>query len=115
MPRGDRTGPSGQGTGTGRTLGICYGFDTPGYTKAAGGGMGIGFGFGGGRGRGRGRGYGWGRSFGAANVELLPGYPWMSSISKEDEVKMLKSQADALRRSQKEVEKRLGELEKEAE
>jgi len=115
MPRGDRTGPSGQGSGTGRALGICYGFDMPGFTKGAGGGMGRGFGYGGGRGRGKGMGYGWGRNFGAANADLLPAYPWMSSISKEDEVKMLKSQADALMRSQKEIEKRLGELEKEAE
>jgi hypothetical protein len=42
----------------------------------------------------------------------MPGYPSMPSVSKEDEIKMLKSEAEALKRSQKEIEKRLGELEK---
>jgi len=36
----------------------------------------------------------------------------MSPLSKEDEIKLLKSEADALKRSQKDIEKRLGELEK---
>lgn len=42
MPRGDRTGPDGMGPMTGRGLGLCSGYNTPGFTK--------------GRGRGRGRG-----------------------------------------------------------
>ena len=115
MPSGDRTGPMGQGSGTGRAAGYCYGFDTPGYTKGFGGRMGRGFGFGGGRGRGRGFNFGWGRNIGIANMAPQPGNPWMQSMSREDEVKMLKSQADDLARSQKDIEKRLGELEKEAE
>lgn len=113
MPHGDRTGPLGQDPGTGRAFGYCYGFDTPGYTKGSGGGMGRGFGSGRGRGAGRGWGFGRGRNLGGAYPEFLPGYPWMTSISKEDEIKLLKSQADALNRSQKDIEKRLGELEKE--
>jgi len=113
MPTGDRTGPMGQGPGTGRALGFCYGFDTPGYTKGPGGGRGRGFGFRGGRGSGRGWGFGRGRNFGTVYPEYLPGSQWMPSLSKEDEVKMLKSEADALKRSQKDIEKRLGELEKE--
>jgi len=56
MPRGDRTGSMGQGPVTGRGLGFCAGFDSPGYTKGAGGGMGRGYGFG--RGMGGGRGFG---------------------------------------------------------
>jgi hypothetical protein len=34
-------------------------------------------------------------------------------LSREDEVKMLKSEAEALKRSQKDIERRLAELEKE--
>ena len=113
MPRGDRTGPSGQGSVTGRALGYCQGFDSPGFTKGVGGGMGRGFGYGGGMRMGRGRGFGWGRNFGGAYTGSFPGYPWMPSMSKEDETKLLKTQADELSRSQKDIEKRLGELEKE--
>jgi hypothetical protein len=48
MPLGDRTGPMGQGPRTGRALGFCSGYDSPGYTKGVGGGMGRGFKFAGG-------------------------------------------------------------------
>jgi hypothetical protein len=113
MPRGDRTGMLGQGPMTGRGFGYCGGFDSPGFTKGVGGGMGRGFGFGRGIGMGRGRSFGRGRNLGGAYTGSFPGYPWMPSMSKEDEVKLLKSQADALSRSQKDIEKRLGELEKE--
>jgi len=111
MPGGDRTGPLGQGPGSGRAFGYCYGFDSPGYMKGPGRGMGRGFRFRGGYGRGRGFGRGWG--FVPDYKDYMPGYPWMPSMSKEDEIKMLKSEAETLKRSQKEIEKRLGELEKE--
>ncbi len=62
MPGGDRTGPWGQGPGTGRGMGYCSGYDRPGYMQP---GFGAGMGrgrfaapYGGyGRGRGRGRGF----------------------------------------------------------
>ena len=73
--------------------------------------MGRGFGFGKGMGRGRGFGRRW--SFGVPYQGYIPGYPWTPSMSKEDEIKLLKSEADALKRSQKDIEKRLGKLEKE--
>ncbi len=111
MPGGDRTGPLGQGPGSGRAFGYCYGFDSPGYMKGPGRGMGRGFRFRGGYGRGRGFGRGWG--FVPDYQDYMPGYPRMTSISREDEIKMLKSEADNLKRSQKEIEKRLEELEKE--
>jgi hypothetical protein len=111
MPKGDRTGPSGQGPGTGRAFGYCYGFDSPGYTKGPGRGMGMGFGFGRGMGRGRGFGRGWG--YNAPYQGFAPGYPRMSPMSKEDEIKLLKSESETLKRSQKDIEKRLSELEKE--
>ena len=34
MPRGDGTGPAGKGPKTGRGLGYCAGYDSPGYTKS---------------------------------------------------------------------------------
>ena len=34
MPRGDGTGPAGRGPKTGRGLGYCAGYDSPGYTKS---------------------------------------------------------------------------------
>jgi len=52
MPFGDGTGPLGKGPKTGRGLGFCAGYDTPGYTKGRGRGLGR-------RGRGRGRGRFW--------------------------------------------------------
>ncbi len=51
MPRGDRTGPNGFGPRTGRGLGYCNGYSTPGYITD--GGIGLGRGYGGGRGGGR--------------------------------------------------------------
>ena len=59
MPRGDRTGPLGQGPMTGRGLGDCSGYERSGWF---GGGFGRGFGAGRGfrRGYGRGFGFGWG-------------------------------------------------------
>ncbi len=110
MPGGDRTGPLGLGPGTGRAFGYCYGNDAPGFTRGQGRGMGRGAGFGRGFGRSRGPGRGWG--FAPWYQGYMPGYPSMPSVSKEDEIKMLKSEAEALKRSQKEIEKRLGELEK---
>ena len=56
MPWGDRTGPLGMGPRTGRGLGFCSGFSSPGFIK------GPGWGFG--RGWGRGFGRSWGRGFG---------------------------------------------------
>jgi len=117
MPGGDRTGPLGQGPGTGRTFGYCYGFDTPGYTKGPGRGMGRGFGYERAMGRNTERGvsfgYCRGRGFGTQYQGYIPGHQGISPMSKEDEIKLLKSEADVLKRSQKEIEKRLGELEKE--
>ncbi len=113
MPQGDRTGPMGQGPRTGRTLGFCSGYDTPGYAKGFGGGMGNGLGFGRGRGRGRGMGYSRGNNFGMPFTGSFQGSPLMPTMSKDDEIKLLKSQAEALKRTQKDIEKRLSDLEKE--
>ncbi|MBN2272929.1 MAG: DUF5320 domain-containing protein [Bacteroidales bacterium] len=113
MPQGDRSGPMGQGPRTGRAKGFCSGYDTPGYARGFGGGMGRGFGYD--RGMGRGRGYGRGWNIGQAFSGFFHGFPWTQSMSKNDEIAMLKSQAEELKLSQKNIEKRLSELEKEGE
>lgn len=56
MPGGDRTGPLGYGPRTGRGLGYCAGYPSPGFTR----GLPAGWL---GRGRGRGRGRGWWRGW----------------------------------------------------
>jgi hypothetical protein len=109
MPQGNRTGPVGQGPGSGRALGFCSGYDSPGYQKGFGGGMGRGFNKG--KGRGRGLGFGRGHNFGNNFADT----PQMKSLTKEDEIRNLKLQIEALERSRKNVERRLNELEKEKE
>jgi len=105
MPSGDHKGPMGQGPMTGRSLGFCAGYDTPGYAKEFGSGMGRGLRFG----RTRGRGLGRGRNF----AGFFPGFHRGYLVSKDDEKSMLKSQAEHLKRFQKDIERRLGELEEE--
>jgi hypothetical protein len=56
MPRGDGTGPMGQGPMTGRGLGYCAGYPNPGFMQPV---PGFGRGFGRGWGRGFGRGFRW--------------------------------------------------------
>ena len=55
MPRGDKTGPSGEGPMTGRAAGYCAGYSVPGFMNTIDGYE---------RGLGRGCGRGWGRRFG---------------------------------------------------
>ena len=115
MPGGDRTGPMGQGPVTGRGLGFCTGYESAGFTKGAGYGSGRRFGMGrgmrygrggGGRGSGRMGAYGF-------SPRGMPCYPQAPSMTKEDEIRLLKSQAEEHGRSQRDIEKRLKELEKE--
>lgn len=69
MPRGDRTGPIGMGSGTGRGMGYCSGAQAPGFASAPGrggfrqGGFGRGCGRGGRFGRAGGNGWGRGQMF----------------------------------------------------
>lgn len=108
MPSGDRTGPMGQGPRTGRMLGYCSGYDTPGFSSNTGTRMRRSFGFG--RGRGRGYGFGW------KNIDQN-NYPEPkqsfneSEIGKEEQISMLKAQAESLSKTLKDIEKRLSNLE----
>ena len=96
MPRGDRTGPLGEGPMTGRQLGYGAGFDSPGYTKGSGGGLGRGF-------RGRGRGFFWSRP--AVAPEDMPG-----SLSRTDELGTIKSEVRELKNTLASILERLDNL-----
>jgi len=93
MPGGDRTGPQGQGSRTGRGLGDCAPTDQ----------SRLGFGFG--------RGRGW------RNWARATGQPWWLRFgrgtgvpSPVDESAMLKTQADQLQAQLDAVQQRLSEL-----
>jgi len=113
MPAGDRTGPAGAGPRTGRGLGYCSGYNSPGYTKGVprgGGGYGAGWGYG--RGWGRGRGYGWGaRSYGPYYAAEPAPPADTSQIADEDRKQMLKDEAQELRRRLEDIEKELSDTE----
>ncbi|MBD3414104.1 MAG: hypothetical protein GF421_06720 [Candidatus Aminicenantes bacterium] len=117
MPAGNRTGPLGQGPRTGRSLGFCSGYDTPGYMKP-GPGMGLGRGFrrrGGfsrGMGRGFGRGYGRGWGYYPAPAYEPPYPPQAANVSPEDELKMLKDQSEYLKNELQDISKRMEEIKK---
>ncbi|MFW9917458.1 MAG: DUF5320 domain-containing protein [Candidatus Thorarchaeota archaeon] len=115
MPWGDRTGPRGFGSRTGRGLGYCSGYSTPGYTKGPGMGMGWGRGRGGGWGRGRGgRWGGWGGYYLAPNYdfpETVPPYPPVPIMpDPQEESKYLENVVKGLRKEIEAIEKRLTEL-----
>ena len=103
MPRGDRTGPDGMGPMTGRGLGYCAGYESPGFTKGVprgGAGYGRGYGFG------HTRGFGYGRGF-----YQNPYYGYHSySYSKEDEEQMLSDELKMIKEQANNIEKRLDEL-----
>lgn len=92
MPFGDRTGPRGQGTRTGRGLGLCGGFDRPGAFY--------------GRGRPWGFGRGWCRGF------YPLGFGGVSAIepTEEDEAKWLERKAKGLERSLRGIRSRIERL-----
>jgi hypothetical protein len=97
----------GQGPVTGRALGFCKGFDTPGYAKGFGGGMGRGRGYG--RGRGPGMGRGW--NAGGFHRGFFSFFQENPTMSRNDEIRMLKAQAESLSQAQQDIQKRLSELE----
>jgi len=115
MPRGDRTGPWGQGPMTGRGAGYCAGYDTPGYANPGPGmgyGRGMGFGRrGGGFGRGWGRGFGWGAAYPPAPPAWgAPYYGPAVGPTPEEEVAFLEQQATALQQELEALQGRLNEL-----
>ncbi len=99
MPQGDGTGPAGQGPMTGRALGYCAGYNSPGFTKGIpAGGRGFGRGFG------RGRGFAWrARTIPIQNIQP-------AELTKEQEKKILEAELAELESEKTEMQKRLKEL-----
>ena len=116
MPRGDRTGPIGAGSMTGRAGGFCAGYGAPGFAtpvfgRGRGLGRGRGFGFRGGPGRGFGRGFGGG--FGAPWAAPHPGYryyPAPQAPPAQDELNALQTEAQYLKTELDNINKRISEL-----
>ncbi len=112
MPRGDKTGPNGQGPLTGRKMGFCTGNNQPGFmSDAPGRGMGRRGGFGRGsdvgsqsmsygRGLGRGRGYAWNAGY------------QNPAMDEKGEANMLKAESQRLESELNAIKKRLEALEK---
>jgi len=112
MPGGDRTGPEGYGSRTGRGLGYCSGYDNPGFVKGAPRGRGFGRGFG--RDWGRSRGF-WRRGhYSEPYYEPAPYYrtPYPES-NKEGEKTYLEEMVKGLEEELKTIKERLQELTKE--
>ena len=117
MARGDGRGPDGMGPRTGRGLGYCNGYNTPGFANPInqfGGGRGFGYGRGNGSGRGNGRGFGRGYGGGYAPnaVPFVPqaNYP---APDKETEKTYLENGLKELKTQMGNIEKRLKDLSKE--
>ncbi len=106
MPYGDGTGPMGYGPMTGRAAGYCAGYSVPGYMNPM---PGWGWGFWG-RGRGRGRGFRqW--AWDPWAYAPYPAYPYPPTP--EQELDVLKNQAEDLKATLDEINARIEELSKE--
>jgi hypothetical protein len=125
MPAGNGLGPWGMGPMTGRGAGYCAGYPAPGYMNAGPGrgwGRGGGRGWGGGFGRGRGwgggfgRGRGWGRGYGyfAGGMPGWQPWPGAPTPTADQELEVLRRQADLLESTLKDIRDRLQELESQA-
>jgi hypothetical protein len=126
MPGFDRTGPMGAGMMTGGARGFCNPADA-GYGPVYGRGFGYGRGYGRGRGfrrgfgpglgwgHGSGRGFGWQGFYPARDAAYDPAYgPFYGNpygMSSEDELKMLRTEADAIKGDLEDINKRIQELE----
>lgn len=117
MPFGDRTGPMGFGSMTGRGAGYCAGFQTPGFMNLL---PGRGF-----WGRGGGRGWrhwnhatglpGWARAGMGLPAWGAPMYPYSapfaSPLTSDQHAEILKGQAEYFESALKEIRKRIEDLE----
>jgi len=119
MPGGDRTGPAGMGPMTGRATGYCAGYPVPGYMNPVGGRGFWGWGRGSG-GRGRRNWFyatgltGWQRaSIGYPTFGGVAPYaaPFAPAISAEQQLDVLKGQAEYFQDALDGIRKRIEELE----
>ena len=115
MPFGDRTGPAGLGPMTGRGAGYCAGYAVPGTMNPAPsrGFWGRGFGRGGGRGRGWRHWYhatglpGWAR---AGWAPAWGAVPYAPQPTREQELDLLKGQAEYLEDALEGIRKQIEEV-----
>lgn len=116
MPRGNGTGPTGAGPMTGRAAGYCAGYDQPGcFNPGPGMGMGYGYGRGRGRGFGMGMGRGYGRGFGWANRAWSgPRPPYYMEPTPQQEMDMLKQQAEAMKANLDQINQRIDQIQAES-
>lgn len=121
MPGGNGMGPMGMGPMTGRAAGYCAGYTVPGYMNAPmgrGAGRGRGFGRGMGFGPSAGPGAGWGRwgASGYGNAPYMPpaGVPYGTMPTREQELGMLKSQAEGLQAALEDIQQRISQAETES-
>lgn len=116
MPGGDKSGPAGMGPRTGRAMGYCSGYRSPGFANP---------GFGRGRGMGMRFGRGHGRGFRHRYYTTgVPGWAagpyWQDApapeyLTKEQELQELKNEADHLQSTLKNIESRIKDLESKSE
>ncbi len=118
MPAKDGTGPLGMGPGTGRGIGECpENADAEsvhaGPGQGCGTGHGRGRGFGTGPGRGRGRGGGRGRCFRGGDSESAAHDTrfHVGEVTREQELEMLRHQAEHLKKAHEDACERIKELE----
>lgn len=112
MPRGNRTGPRGDGPMSGRGAGYCAGNDRPGFASS---GMGYGRGFGRGMayGQGRGRGMGYdGPGFREPDPYYSRTVPIYREPSPDEEKKYLEDVVKDLEAELENVKTRINELAK---
>ena len=136
MPFGDGTGPAGLGPMTGRAAGYCAGYAVPGFMNPIPGGGFLGRGRGFGRGWGRGRGWrhwyyatglpGWARGgavpawgtaphvpYGAPAAPFAYGGPYAPQVTGEQQMDLLKGQAEYLEDALEGIRKQMEEIEAE--
>ena len=114
MPGGDRTGPEGMGSMTGRAAGFCAGYNVPGYMNPyGGGGRGFRRNFGG-------RGVGFGRRGGFAydvnptvQTTLQPDVA-QAPTNESMELEALRNQSQAIEATLSVIQKRVEALEKQS-
>ncbi len=93
MPRGDKTGPLGEGPMTGRRMGLCAGFNAPGFMNS-----------------GSGRGLGFRRGFGRGFRRVFIPFAQPQVITEKEEKQMLEENLKSLKQEMEEIQKRLKEL-----
>jgi hypothetical protein len=116
MPGGDRSGPMGMGPMTGRGMGYCGGYDAPGWANWGPGRRFAGRGRRGGFGPGRGGGYRWRHWYNATGAPRWARWGYSSPYaapSRQDEIEMLRDEAEWLKGQLDVINQRMDELSQE--